>query len=121
MPAPVAAPTTTREEAGPVGSSVPWDFRGVHYVFREITVEENDNCIDAARNPDGETINNRVLTRLMVIASCVEPKGFDLAALIKLPYKAYAHIVELVNDINDESKLDEGPNASAPDGSAEPK
>lgn len=119
MPAPVAIRPET--EAPPDGSTVEWDFRGVHYVFREITVGENDSCIDAATNPDGVSINNRTMTRLMILASCLEPKGFSLSDLTKLPYRAYAHIVTLVNDLNDEEKIPEDPKPSTPDGSGELK
>jgi hypothetical protein len=108
-PTPIRAP----EETYP-GSTVEWDFRGVHYKFQEVTVEENDRCLDAATNPDGQTINNRTLTRLLILASTVEPKGFSLTDLIHMPYRAYQHIVDLVNDLNDADKIPADPNASTP-------
>jgi hypothetical protein len=99
------------------GDTATWDYRGVHYVFREVTVEENDACIDAALSPDGNTINNRVMTRLLILKATVEPKGLTLTELVKLPYRAYEHIRELVNDLNDPERIPTDPNASTPDGS----
>lgn len=115
----VTTPTPIRppEETYP-GSTAEWDFRGVHYVFREVTVEENDAAVDAALNPDGNTINNRTMTRLVILKATVEPKGFSLKDLIGLPYRAYQHIVELVNDLNDADKIPSDPNDSPPGTSA---
>lgn len=122
MPSVTTAPTPIRppEDTFP-GSLVEWDFRGTHYVFREVTVEENDAALDAAINPDGNTINNRTMTRLLVLKATVEPKGFSLQDLVKLPYRAYQHIVDLVNDLNDADKIPADPNDSTPDTSAAAK
>jgi hypothetical protein len=112
----VTHPTPIRppEEAYP-GQTDEWTFRGIHYVFREVTVEENDACLDAAINPDGNTINNRTMTRLLILKSTVEPRGFSLQDLVKLPFRAYQHIVDIVNDLNDSEKIPEDPNDSTPD------
>lgn len=122
MPSVTAAPTPIRppDETYP-GQQVEWDFRGTHYVFREVTVEENDACLDAAMNPDGNTINNRTMTRLLILKSTVEPKGFSIKDLVGLPYRAYQHIVDLVNDLNDADKIPADPNDSPPDTSAAAK
>lgn len=98
------------------GKTAEFAFRDKKYVFRELTVEENDECIDASLNPDGNTINNRTMTRLMITKSVMEPTGFTLSDLLKLPFAAYQHMVELVNDLNDPDQYAD-PSPSTPDGS----
>jgi hypothetical protein len=74
------------------------DLDGHKFSFRELSVKENDVCIDAARQPDG-LINGRINMRMMIAKSSVEPKITvdDLAAL---PNRIYLKLAEFVNDIN---------------------
>jgi hypothetical protein len=116
-----ASVTAIRPSEGYPRETVEWDFRGVHYVFQELSVAENDAAIDGALQPDGTTVNNRTMTRLMILKSLVEPAGFTLPTLMELPIAAYQHIVDIVNDLNDSEKIPLNPNSSTPDGSAEPK
>lgn len=78
------------------------------FSFKELTVEENDNCREAAttKTKDGvETFNGRTMMRMMIIASAVEPK-ITQKDLANLPQRVYAQIVDFVNNLNDGASLD---------------
>lgn len=79
------------------------------FTFRELSVQENDDCADGARGEDKQ-INFRTMMRLMILASAVEPP-LTAKALGKLPQRVYARIYETVNTLNDPDTLpddDEG-------------
>jgi hypothetical protein len=74
------------------------DLSGRKFTFRELSVAENDACIDAAREKDG-TINGRINMRMAIAKSSVEPK-ITVDDLAKLPNRVYLRFAEFVNDIN---------------------
>lgn len=74
------------------------DVDGRPFVFRELSVKENDACIDAARQPDGD-INGRINMRMMIAKSSVDPK-ITVDDLAGLPNRVYLKLAEFVNEIN---------------------
>lgn len=68
------------------------------FTFRELTVDENDQCADGARTKDG-MVNTRTMMRLMILNSAVSPK-LTAEALGKMPQRAYIRIYDLVNRLN---------------------
>lgn len=78
-------------------------LQGKKFTFRELSVEENDACVDAARQPNGD-IDARAWTRFAIIKTIQEPK-LDSAELSKLPNKVYLRMAEVINELN--SYLDE--------------
>jgi len=100
----------------PVTETLDLGSRG-SFTFKELTVEENDNCREAAttKSKDGtETFNGRTMMRMMIIASAVDPK-ITQKDLANLPQRVYAQIVDFVNNLNDGASLDkddEDPKAS---------
>jgi hypothetical protein len=95
-------------------------IRGKSYKIREITVEENDAAIDAAKNPppNDNTINGRVMNRMIVVSALVDPK-LDIASIGKLSNKLFSRLFDEINDLNDPEKLETDPNDSAPSSSSE--
>lgn len=94
----------------PIKKSV--TYGGVAYVFRELTVAENDVCRDGATNEKDQTFDGRLMMRLMICASAIEP-AIDLETLAKFPQRLYSHIVDTVNELNDPDTLkDEDPGNS---------
>lgn len=83
--------------------------KGKQYIFREITVDENDEALEAAKNPDGNTINTRVMNRMIITASAVDPK-ISLDDIAKMPHRLYQKIVDMVNELNDPDRVEEDPN-----------
>jgi hypothetical protein len=79
---------------------------GKTYKFRELSVEENDLCTDAARE-EGGMINGRTMMRMMIVTSSVDPKitPDDLA---KMPQRVYLRLCDVVNDLNNPDTLSEG-------------
>lgn len=84
------------------------EINGRKLVFRELSVAENDQCIDAAREKDG-TINGRLNMRMAIAKSSVDPK-ISMDDLAKFPNRVYLRIAEFVNDINsyDDALVEEG-------------
>ena len=80
------------------------NYKGVNYEFRELTVAETDEAREASINED--KFDGRLMTRLMIVTSSVEPK-IDLEQLAKLPQRLYSAIVDCVNDLNDPEALKE--------------
>ena len=74
------------------------EFEDRKFTFRELSVKENDACIDAARLPDG-TINGRTNMRMMIAKSSVSPK-ITVDDLVGIPNRIYLKLAEFVNDIN---------------------
>ena len=66
--------------------------------FRELSVKENDACIDAARQKDG-TIDGRLNMLMIISKSAVEPT-ISLDQLASFPNRVYLQIAEFVNDLN---------------------
>ena len=85
------------------------EHKGKSYVFREITVDENDEALEAAKNPDGNTINTRVMNRMIITMSAVDPK-ISLDDLGKMSHRLYQKIVDAVNELNDPDRVEEDPN-----------
>lgn len=77
---------------------------GKTYKFRELSVEENDQCSDAAKD-EHNMINGRVMMRMMIMTSAIEPK-IDAEALSKMPQRVYLKLCDLVNALNDPETLD---------------
>ncbi len=71
---------------------------GKEYTFRELSVEENDDCADMARDKDGK-INGRTMMRLMIISSSVTPK-LTVESLAKMPQRVYLKVYDTVNELN---------------------
>jgi hypothetical protein len=71
---------------------------GKKFKFRELSVQENDDCADAAKKADG-TIDGRVMMRMMIINSSMEPK-LTTKQLAKMPQRAYIRIYDVVNELN---------------------
>jgi len=94
----------------PIKDSV--TYAGVSYVFRELTVAENDECREAATNEKESTFDGRLMMRLMICASSVDPK-IDLEQLASFPQRLFSRIVDIVNELNDPDTLkDEDPGKS---------
>lgn len=68
------------------------------FKFRELSVKENDECADAARTAEG-TIDGRVMMRLMIAKSSVEPK-ITVDKLAAMPQRAYAALADAVNELH---------------------
>lgn len=85
------------------------EHMGKSYVFREITVDENDEALEAAKNPDGTTINTRVMNRMIITKSAVDPK-IGLEDLGKMTHRLYQKIIDTVNELNDPDRVEEDPN-----------
>ena len=107
MPSRAAQVTKISEHAGrdpfefpPNTASV--EYMGVKYTFRELTVQETDEAREGAILD--EKFDGRLMTRLMVVASAVEPT-MDLEQLAKLPQRLYSRVIDLVNDLNDPEAL----------------
>jgi hypothetical protein len=82
------------------------DVDGHLFKFREMSVKENDACIDAARQPDG-MINGRINMRMMIAKSSVSPK-ITVDDLAGVPNRIYLKLAEFVNEINSiDDALDE--------------
>lgn len=81
------------------------------WTFRELSVEENDECSDAAQLPDGKW-SGRIAMRAMILRSAVDPKltPDEIAAL---PISAYNAIVEAVNTVNSGDITVEGDDPNA--------
>lgn len=82
-------------------------FKGKSYKFREMLVEENDLCRDAATGPE-DKYDGREMMRQMIVMSAVDPE-MTRDDIGKIPARLYAHFVEVVNDLNDPDTLDEDP------------
>ena len=115
----------SRKNVEPIEGFVPdtngFTYKGVHYLFRELTVGENDECREAATDPKTDLVNSRTMMRMMIVAACVEPEGFDGDALTRLGSKLYSHVIDVVNELNDpdafvsdEDKAKQGPEAKEP-------
>jgi len=83
--------------------------KGKSYTFREITVDENDEALEAAKNPDGNTINTRVMNRMIITLSATDPT-ISLDDLGKFSHRLYQKIVDTVNELNDPDRVEEDPN-----------
>lgn len=71
---------------------------GRAFKFRELSVKENDECADASRGENG-TIDGRVMMRLMVAKSSVDPK-ITVERLASMPQRAYSTLADTVNDLH---------------------
>ena len=69
------------------------------FVFRELTVAENDECADAAQGPGPNDFNGRTMMRMMIIKSSVEP-ALDSEMLAAMPNRVYIQIYDIVNALN---------------------
>jgi hypothetical protein len=84
---------------------------GKTFRFRELSVAENDACLEASRKPDGD-IDGRVMMRLMMTKSAVEPL-LNADIISKLPSRVYIKLAEAVNDINSADEEEEGSEGNA--------
>lgn len=82
------------------------DIGGVEYSLRELSVKENNACVAASKQTDG-TFDGRIMMRMMVLKSVVEPKLVD-TALDELPNRLYLRLCDVVSDLNaDEEDVDD--------------
>ena len=72
--------------------------KGQAFRFRELSVAENDECADAAKNPDG-TVNGRTMMRMMIMKASIDPK-LDAESISLLPNRAYIKIYDAVSELN---------------------
>lgn len=79
---------------------------GREWRFRELSVQENDDCADAAKGPDG-MINGRTMMRLTILASSVSPK-LTPELLAKMPTRLYGKLYDLVNELQNPDTLKDG-------------
>lgn len=98
-PKPLFPPIESGVEAGLRWERV--DVMGTVYRMREITVEEDDAAYDAAENPDGETINSRLQTRMMLASSIEDPKVTvdDMAEWPRLKLRAMLFVFNRLNTL----------------------
>lgn len=82
-------------------------YKGKAYKFRELLVEENDLCREAATGPD-DKYDGREMMRQMIVMSAVDPE-MTRADVGKIPARLYAHFVEAVNELSDPDTLDVDP------------
>ncbi len=87
------------------------EISGKTFRFRELSVAENDSCLEAARKPDGD-IDGRIMMRLMMTKSAVEP-ALNADIISKLPSRVYIKLAETVNDINSAEEEKEGEEGNA--------
>ena len=87
------------------------EISGKTFRFRELSVSENDACLEAARKPDGD-IDGRIMMRLMMTKSAVEPL-LNADIISKLPSRIYIKLAEAVNDINAAEDEEEGSEGNA--------
>jgi hypothetical protein len=73
--------------------------------FRELSVQENDDCADASKDKDGR-INGRTMMRLTIIASAIDPK-ITTSLLAKMPARVYGKIYDVVNELQNPDTLDD--------------
>lgn len=83
------------------------EIGGKEWRFRELSVQENDDCADASKDKDGR-INGRTMMRMTIIASSVEPK-ITPAILAKMPTRIYGKIYDVVNDLQNPDTLGDTP------------
>lgn len=91
-------PTTPSDPFAFIFSEKVLLIEGRPFKFRELSVKENDSCLDASKQPDG-TFNGRTNMRLMIAKSSVAPK-ISVDDLANLPNRIYLQIAEFVNEIN---------------------
>lgn len=77
-------------------------YLGIDYTFRELSVGETDDAREMSI--DGDEFDGRLMTRLMITTSSLEPK-ITLELLTKLPQSLYSAIVDCVNELNDPELL----------------
>lgn len=84
---------------------------GKTFKFRELSVVENDACLEASRKPDGD-IDGRIMMRLMMSKSAMDPI-LNADIISRLPSRIYVKLAEAVNDINAAEDEDEGSEGNA--------
>jgi hypothetical protein len=81
-------------------------INGKEFRFRELSVQENDECADASREEDG-AINGRTMMRMMIMASSVNPR-LELEDIAKMPQRMYIRLYDTVTRLNTVDFSDEG-------------
>jgi hypothetical protein len=71
---------------------------GSVWKLRELGVQENDECADMARKPDG-IVDARAMMRFILVKSITDPV-ITLDQLVKLPNRAYLRLADAANDLN---------------------
>lgn len=95
MPKPVSAATldeTPHERK--------FKLRGVPYHFVELDIMAYDDLTRQAmeQGPDGETINNKLHSQLLLVATCASPK-LTLERVRKMPFSLANNLVGLMNEM----------------------
>lgn len=83
------------------------EYLGRTFVFRELTVGENDLCRELSTGPD-DTFDGRVMIRQMIVLGAMDPP-MTLEDLDKVPQRLYAQFINLVNDLNDPATFEADP------------
>ncbi len=78
---------------------------GKEYELRELSVEENDECSDAAKDENGVT-NGRIMMRMMIVKAVINPP-LEIDDLAKLPQRLYLRLCDVVNEMSDPRSLPE--------------
>lgn len=92
-------------------------LRGTKYVVHEMTAADYQKCVDGAKEKDPDTgferTNQDVLARLMLDKSIIEPKGMNVADIMKKPTTVVFKLNSIVTEMHyailetDEEKADE--------------
>lgn len=85
-------------------------YKGVTYVFRELTVAENDLCRELATGPD-DSFDGRVMIRQMIVLGAKDP-AMSMEDLEKVPQRLYAQFIDVVNSLNDPATFEADPGNS---------
>ena len=81
-------------------------INGKDFRFRELSVQENDECADASREEDGN-VNGRTMMRMMIMASSLDPK-LELTDIAAMPQRMYIRLYDTVTRLNTVDFSDEG-------------
>lgn len=106
------AATSGVDENGLRWEDVP--FGGTTYRLREITVEEGDMAFDAAYNPEKDTVNPRLRTRLEICSSLVSPAGLTVDDIGKWGKIKWLTLLTVYERLNALPAADNEGNASGP-------
>lgn len=104
MPAEVTALKRGSTEDGAPYLTKEITLRGVHYKFRELTVEENDDCADASRDAEG-VFNPRTMMRMVLMKAAQDPK-ITATDLGHMSQPVYLALCEVVNQLLEPAEPD---------------
>lgn len=76
-----------------------FEYDGERFTLRAISVDEGDECWDAALGADGK-FNNRLNSRLLLVKSLVEPGGITVDQVGKWGGKKYVTLMRHFDALN---------------------